>query len=29
MDRGMVHPSNGEAWKHFNSIYPQFSVESR
>jgi hypothetical protein len=25
----MVHPSNGEAWKHFNSIHPHFSVESK
>ena len=25
----MVHPSDGEAWKHFNSVYPYFSVESR
>jgi hypothetical protein len=24
-----VHPSNGEAWKHFNSVHPHFSVESR
>ena len=25
----MVHPSNGEAWKHFNSVHPHFSAESR
>jgi len=25
----MVHPSDGEAWKHFNSMHPPFSVESR
>jgi hypothetical protein len=25
----MVHPSDGEAWKHFNSVHPHFSVESR
>jgi hypothetical protein len=25
----MVHPSNGEAWKQFNSVHPYFSVESR
>jgi len=27
--RLMVHPSNGEAWKHFNSVHPHFLVESR
>jgi hypothetical protein len=27
VDRVMVHPFDGEAWKYFNSIYPQFSVE--
>jgi hypothetical protein len=25
----MVHPSDGEAWKYFNIVHPQFSVESR
>jgi hypothetical protein len=25
----MVHPSDGEAWKHFNSVHPYFSAESR
>jgi hypothetical protein len=25
----MVHPSDSEAWKHFNSVHPHFSVESR
>jgi hypothetical protein len=25
----MVHHSDDEAWKHFNSVYPYFSVESR
>jgi len=25
----MVHPSDGEAWKHFNSVHPHFSAESR
>jgi hypothetical protein len=25
----MVHPSDGEAWKHFNSMHPHFSAESR
>ena len=25
----MVHPSNGEAWKHFNIVHPHFSAESR
>ncbi|CAM8940897.1 unnamed protein product [Rhodiola kirilowii] len=25
----MVHPSDGEAWKHFDSCYPDFSAETR
>jgi len=25
----MVHPSDGEAWKRFNSVHPHFSTESR
>jgi hypothetical protein len=25
----MVHLSNGEAWKQFNRVYPQFSIEQR
>jgi hypothetical protein len=25
----MVHPSDGEAWKHFNSVHPHFSAKSR
>ncbi|CAA7043670.1 unnamed protein product [Microthlaspi erraticum] len=25
----MHHPSDGEAWKHFNKVYPQFAVEHR
>ena len=29
VDGVMVHPSDGEAWKHFNSMYPHFSAESR
>ena len=29
VDGAMVHPSNGEAWKRFNSVHPDFSVESR
>jgi len=29
VDGVMVHPSDGEAWKHFNSVHPHFSVESR
>jgi hypothetical protein len=29
IDGVMVHPSDGEAWKHFNSVYPHFSAESR
>jgi len=24
-----VHPSDGEAWKHFNSVHPHFSAELR
>ena len=23
-----MHPSNGEAWKHFNSVHPYFSAQS-
>jgi hypothetical protein len=29
VDGVMVHPSDGEALKHFNNVHPQFSVESR
>jgi len=29
VDGVMVHPFNGEAWKHFNNVHPHFSVESR
>jgi len=29
VDGVMVHPSDGEAWKHFNSMHPPFSAESR
>jgi hypothetical protein len=29
VDGVMVHPSNGEAWKHFNGVHPYFSAESR
>jgi hypothetical protein len=25
----MVHPSDSEAWKRFNSVHPHFSAESR
>jgi hypothetical protein len=25
----MVHPFDGEAWKHFNSMHPHFSAKSR
>jgi len=25
----IVHPSDGEAWKLFNSVHPHFSAESR
>ena len=24
----MVHPFDSEAWKHFNRVHPQFSMES-
>jgi len=27
VDGVMVHPSNGEAWKHFNSVHPHFLDE--
>jgi hypothetical protein len=29
VDGVMVHPSDGKAWKHLNSVYPHFSAESR
>ena len=29
IDGVMVHPSNCEAWKHFNSVHHHFSVELR
>ena len=29
VDGVVVHPSDSEAWKHFNSVHPHFSVESR
>jgi len=29
VDGVMVHPSDSEAWKHFNSVHPYFSAESR
>ena len=29
VDGVMVHPSDGEAWKHFNSVHPHFLAESR
>ena len=29
VDGVMMHPSNGEAWKRFNSVHPHFSFESR
>jgi hypothetical protein len=28
VDGVMVHPSDGEAWKHFNSMHPHLSAES-
>jgi hypothetical protein len=29
VNRVMVHPSDDEAWKHFNSVHPYFLAESR
>jgi hypothetical protein len=29
VDGVMVHPSDSKAWKHFNSVHPHFSAESR
>jgi len=29
VDGVMRHSSNGEVWKHFNRVHPQFSMESR
>jgi len=29
VDGVMVHPCDGKAWKHFNSVHPHFSAESR
>ena len=29
VDGVMVHPFDGETWKHFNSVHPYFSAESR
>jgi len=29
VDGVTVHPSDNEAWKHFNSVHPHFSAESR
>jgi hypothetical protein len=29
VDGVTVHPSDGEAWKHFNSVHPHFSAELR
>jgi hypothetical protein len=29
VDGVIVHLSDGEAWKHFNSVHPHLSVESR
>ena len=29
VDGVIVHPSDSEAWKHFNSVHPRFSDESR
>jgi hypothetical protein len=29
VDEVMLHPSDGEAWKHFNSMHPHFLAELR
>jgi hypothetical protein len=29
VDGVMVHPSDGETWKHFNSLHPHFLADSR
>jgi len=29
VDGVMMHHSNDEAWKYFNSVHPHFSAESR
>jgi hypothetical protein len=29
IDGVMVYPSDGETWKHFNSVHPHFSAKSR
>jgi len=29
VDEVMMHPSDDEAWKHFNSVHPCFSAELR
>jgi len=29
VDGVMVHPSDGEAWKHFNNVHPHFSAKSK
>ena len=29
VDGVMMHPSDGETWKLFNSVHPHFSAESR
>ena len=28
-DRIMRHPSDGEAWSHFDATFPEFAKESR
>ncbi|CAM8912367.1 unnamed protein product [Rhodiola kirilowii] len=28
-DTRMVHPSDGDLWKHFDCSYPDFAAESR
>ena len=28
-DEEMCHPSDGEAWKHFHKVYPDFASESK
>ena len=28
-DKTMTHPSDSQAWKHFNNTYPSFAEETR
>ena len=29
VDAVIIHPSNGETWKHFNNLHPQFLVDTK